>query len=191
MRKKYSVIIADPPWDYHNLRLRGTVEKQYPTMSIDEICALPVAQLAMPNAVLLLWTTWPQLQNAFRVIKSWDFKYVTGFPWIKITEVAVDLWGELNIKVPYGVGFWARGASEPLLIARRGKIGPPEDNFIGLLSPNLRHSRKPDDVYAYAESFPEPYLELFARRQRENWDAIGYEINGKDIKQILQDWTEE
>lgn len=172
----YRVILSDPPWAYRNAGCRGAAANEYSTMTIDDICALPVASLAADDCVLLLWGTWPQVPEAMRVITSWGFQYVTGFPWVKITEVSQTLWGDLTIKVPYGIGFWARGATEPLFIARRGNVAPPTEGFIGLLSPNLYHSRKPDDIYHYAESLPGPRLEMFARRVRHGWDSWGNEI---------------
>ena len=73
---QYSVIYADPPWRYTQKGLQGAAEKHYPTMGIDEICALPVADLAAPDSVLFLWATFPQLPEALRLIKAWD----TGTP---------------------------------------------------------------------------------------------------------------
>lgn len=176
--KQYGVIVADPPWKYDLMAIRGNPEDHYRTMDLLELCALPVDQLAAPNSILLLWGTWPKLDSmCLPLLKSWGFAYVTGFPWIKITSIAPNLWGEMEISVPYGVGFWARGCSEMILIGRRGNVSPPANSFVGLLSPNLYHSRKPDSIYEYAESLPGPYLELFARRPRPNWDAWGNEID--------------
>ena len=146
-------------------------------MTIEDICAMPVSALAAPDAVLLLWATWPQLQEALRVVDAWGFEYVTGLPWVKIKGLPqFSLDGSLDIKPQYGVGYWVRGCSEPLLIAKRGKASPPGNGWVGLLSENIRHSRKPDDVYSYAESLPGPYVELFARRRRQGWDAWGNEV---------------
>lgn len=175
---RYAVILADPPWSYSNSGTRGAALNQYPAMTNDDILRLPVADHAADDSVLLLWATWPKLAEVcLNVITAWGFKYVTGFPWVKVTDVSRNLWGELQIKTPYGIGFWARGTSEPLLVARRGNPKPPPNGFIGLLSPNLAHSRKPDDIYEYAEAMPGPYLEMFARRRRRGWDAWGNEID--------------
>ena len=175
---KYRVILADPPWSYSNSGTRGAAANIYPTMTDAALMALPVAELADDDAVLLLWATWPKLAEAcLPIVAAWGFQYVTAFPWVKVTDVSRDLWGELRISVPYGVGFWARGTSEPLLIAKRGNPKPPPNGFIGLLSPNLRHSRKPDSVYECAEAMPGPYLEMFARRPRIGWDAFGNQID--------------
>lgn len=169
-------MLADPPWRYNNSGINGACEEQYPVMTVEEICALPVQSITEDDSVLLLWCTWPQLENGLRVMAAWGFQYVTGFPWVKITEVSVNLWGLIEIRVPYGIGFWARGCTEIVMIGRRGNPEPPPSSFIGLLSPNLFHSRKPDDVYHFAESMPGPYLELFARRAREGWDAFGNQV---------------
>ena len=181
MSGKYGVILADPPWHYNNgasggLDDYGAAAGQYPTMKVNDICRLPVADLAAKDAVLLEWCTWPQLQEGQQVMEAWGFKYITGFPWIKIKSVSPDLWGAIQLTVPYGVGFWARGASEFVLIGRRGSPSPPPNGFIGLLSPNLQHSRKPNSLYEYAEALPGPYLELFARRPRPGWSVWGNEV---------------
>lgn len=146
-------------------------------MPLATISELPVARLAADDSVLLLWATWPQMTEALTVMAAWGFQYVTGFPWIKILgEPRRDLFGELRIKPQYGIGFWVRGCSEPLLIGRRGQAKPPSNGWVGLLSENLQHSRKPDALYDYAESLPGPYLELFARRRRAGWDSWGNEV---------------
>ena len=81
------MIYADPPWRYTQKGLQGAAEKHYPTMGIDEICALPVADLAAPDSVLFLWATFPQLPEALRLIKAWGFQYKSvAFVWLKKTE---------------------------------------------------------------------------------------------------------
>lgn len=175
---KYSVILADPAWSYDNSGCRGAAANEYSTMTDKDIMALPVGNLAADDSILLMWATWPKLVEAcIPTMKAWGFEYVTGFPWVKVTDVSHTLWGQIEISVPYGVGFWARGCTEPLLIGRRGKVSPPTDGFIGLLSPNLFHSRKPESIYHYAESLPGPYLELFARRERPGWHVWGNEVD--------------
>ena len=193
MTADYRVILADPPWSYNNSGTRGAAANIYPTMTDADIMALPIERLAAPDAVLLLWATWPKLAEVcLPTMAARGFDYVTAFPWVKVTSVSLDLWGAIKISVPYGVGFWARGASEPLLIGRRGNPSPPPNGFIGLLSPNLHHSRKPDSVYEYAEALPGPYLELFARRRRPGWDAYGNQIDGGIVlPQDVPDGNEE
>ncbi len=69
--KKYTVIYADPPWRYAQKGLQGAAERHYPTMGIEELCALPVAELAAPDSVLFMWATFspPQLPEALRLIE--------------------------------------------------------------------------------------------------------------------------
>lgn len=69
---KYGIVYADPPWRYDRKRGNGVAENHYPTMSIEEICALPVADLAAKDSALFLWATFPQLNEAFRVMEAWD-----------------------------------------------------------------------------------------------------------------------
>lgn len=174
---KYRLVLADPPWQYQNgAKVNGGATKEYPTMSTDDICALKVESVMEKDAVLILWATWPFLPDAFRVGTAWGFEYVTGFPWVKCETCSVDLWGKLDIKTQYGVGYWVIGVSEPILIFRRGKVSPPVTRFVGLIAENIRHSRKPENIYEYAESLSGPYLEMFCRRPRIGWDSFGNEI---------------
>ena len=77
------MIYADPPWRYTQKGLQGAAEKHYPTMGIDELCTLPVADLAAPDSVLFLWATFPQLPEALRLIKAWGFTYKSvAFVWL-------------------------------------------------------------------------------------------------------------
>ena len=176
--KRYGVILADPPWNYRNKGVEGAAEAQYQTMSTAEIAQLPIQDLAAPDSVLILWATWPTLYpDAGNIIDAWGFEYVTGFPWVKVDKPpVVDLWGETQMFPFYGIGFWVRGCSEPVLIARRGKPRLPDYDFLGLVGEGMKHSRKPDNLYHYAESLSGPYLELFARRTRPGWDVWGNEV---------------
>ena len=179
MVTKYKVILADPPWSYSNSGTRGAALNEYKTMSIDDICALPVAEIADENSVLLLWATNPLIPEALRVCKAWGFEYVTKFPWIKLqSPPQINFFGEWQYKPQYGVGFWVRGCSEDVFICKRGKVTPPELGWVGILSENFFHSRKPDNIYEFAESLPAPRLEMFARRRREGWDVFGNEVEG-------------
>ena len=82
--KKYNIIYADPPWRYEQRKIPGGAEQHYPTMTLDDICNLPVEQLADKNCALFLWTTFPKLKEAFQVIDAWGFQYRTlAFLWLK------------------------------------------------------------------------------------------------------------
>lgn len=165
---KYGVIVADPPWQYRVTKGEGTAQEQYSTMTDDEIWTMPVEKLAAENCILFLWGTWPKLPEATATLEHWGFDYVTGLPWIKMTK---------GRGINYGVGYWVRGCSEYVLIGRRGSVSPPRlKGYLGLLSPNLHHSRKPESIHVLAEALPGPYLELFGRRMRQGWDVFGNEI---------------
>jgi len=185
--EKYSVILADCPWNYLNSHDKnGSVRSHYNTMTDKEICELPINNLAHKNSVLLLWGTWPKLKEAcLPVIDAWGFEYVTGFPWIKVEEIRPSLFGGNKIKPTYGTGFWIRGCTEPIFIAKKGNPKIPDGDFVGLLGEAVVHSKKPNDIYEYAEAMPGPYLELFARKKRDGWDSVGFGIDGKDIKKSL------
>ena len=157
-------------------------ENHYPTMTTADICALPVGDVADNDAVLFLWATWPMLPDAMRVVSAWGFEYVTGFPWVKILgQPSQTLFGELEIRPHYGTGFWIRGASELVMIARRGDVSALSGDLVGLLCKNGRHSKKPENLYHIAERYPAPRLELFARREREGWDVFGNEVKSITI----------
>ena len=136
----YSIIYADPPWRYTAKKVQGADEKHYPTMSIDELCALPVAEIAAPDSALFMWATFPQLPEALRLIKAWGFNYKSvAFVWLKKNKKA-DSWF-------YGLGFWTRGNAEICLLATRGhpkRQAADVHQFI--ISPIEAHSKKPDET---------------------------------------------
>jgi N6-adenosine-specific RNA methylase IME4 len=134
--RTYPVILADPPWHFEVYNEDSGVERaaanHYPTMSLSEICKLPIADLATPDAVLFLWTTAPHLHEAFEVLVAWGFQYVSNFVWVKDK---------------FGLGYWVRNKHELVLIARRGDMPAPAP---ACRSPSViqaharEHSRKPD-----------------------------------------------
>ncbi len=100
--KKYSIIYADPPWEYRNMgNIQATANEHYPTMKQKDIEALPVGKLAENNAILFMWATFPKLQEALNTIKAWGFEYKTiGFNWIKKNKGGGQLlWGWLVYKI--------------------------------------------------------------------------------------------
>ena len=170
--KRYSIIYADPPWRYDQKSLRGGAEKFYHTMGIDEICALPVSQLAAEDCTLVLLANFPQLPLAFRVIEAWGFQYKTvGFLWIKKNKKN-DSWF-------FGTGFWTRSNAEVCLLAVRGKPKRKSAAVHQLvISHREQHSQKPAVV---REKIVElmgdlPRVELFARQRADGWDAWGDEV---------------
>ena len=173
--KKYSVILADPPWAYRVWSKKGigrTAENHYPTMSIEDIRALPVGDLADDNCALFLWVTFPQLHEAFSLIESWGFTYKT----------AAFVWVKQNRKLPslfWGLGHWTRANAEVCLLATRGspkRLSAAVHQVI--LSPVEQHSKKPDEVRERIVTLmgDVPRVELFARQQAPGWDVWGNEV---------------
>ena len=110
---KYQVIYADPPWRYQRKRGAGVAENHYPTMSVKELCALPVQNLADHDCALFLWVTLPMLREVWSVRESWGFQFKTvAFVWIKQNRKSSSLF--------WGMGFWTRSNAELCLLAVRG-----------------------------------------------------------------------
>lgn len=169
--KKYSVIYADPPWDFKNWSYTGEVKNakiHYPCMSIKDICEIPVSNIADDDCVLLMWTTDPMLEKSFDVIKSWGFTYKTmGFVWAKTNKT--------NLGFFQGLGYWTRANPEYCLLATKGKPKRISNDVNTLVVSDRReHSRKPDEMYAHIEKLLDgPYIELFARNKKDGWDSWG------------------
>jgi N6-adenosine-specific RNA methylase IME4/ParB-like chromosome segregation protein Spo0J len=162
--QRFPVIYGDPPWRYeHAISDSRVIENHYPTMSLEEICALPMAKLATDDAVLFLWATAPKLGECFEVLKAWGFEYRTCAVWAKDK---------------IGMGYYVRNQHELLLIAKRGEPPTPqESNRPSSLIHAAReaHSAKPVEFYELIEGmYPElPKIELFCRSPREGWAAWG------------------
>ena len=166
------MIYADPPWRYSAKRVQGAAEKHYPTMSINELCALPVAELAAPDSALFLWATFPQLPEAPRLIHAWGFTYKTvAFVWLKENRKAGGWF--------YGLGFWTRANAEVCLLATRGHPQRQAANVHQfIISPIREHSRKPDEAREKIVALmgDVPRVELFARQSTPGWDVWGNEV---------------
>jgi N6-adenosine-specific RNA methylase IME4 len=161
---QFPVIYADPPWRYEHVKTESrAIENQYPTMDLDDICALPVADIAQDDCILFLWATSPKLYESMKVLDAWGFEYRTCAVWDK--EII-------------GMGYYFRQQHELLLVATRGEIPTPETHarpgsiFVERRS---KHSSKPEIAYQIIETMYPDFakVELFARNQREGWAAWG------------------
>ena len=171
----YRTVFCDlcrSPLALHAKGLQGAAEKHYPTMGINELCTLPVADLAAPDSVLFLWATFPQLPEALRLIKAWGFQYKSvAFVWLKKNRKA-DSWF-------YGLGFWTRGNAEVCLLATKGHPKRQAANIHQfIISPIEAHSKKPDEarekIVALMGDLPR--VELFARQSPPGWEVWGNEV---------------
>jgi len=170
---KYNIIYADPPWKYQQNGVKGAAENHYSTMSLDEICALPVADIAAKDSALFLWATFPMLPEALRVVTAWGFTYKTvAFVWLKLNKQALTWF--------YGMGFWTRSNAEICLLATRGHP-KRQDNSIHqfIISPLEAHSKKPDETRNKIVRLMGdlPRVELFARQSPPGWDVWGNEVD--------------
>lgn len=177
--KRYNIIYADPPWQYKAYHksdaAHGAAESHYRTMTLDEIKALPVQDLAADNCALFLWATMPCLPEALEVMKAWGFKFKTvGFTWVKLR----------GGKPFFGLGHYTRGNPEVCLLGVRGRMKRVDAAVQQLIMSELReHSRKPDEARdRIVQLFGNlPRIELFARTKTDGWDAWGNEVES-DIK---------
>jgi len=171
----YKTIFADPPWQFQNRTGKVAPEHKrllrYPTMSLKEIMDLPISNLAAASSHLYLWVPNALLQEGLKVMQAWGFNYKSNLVWYKIRKD-----GGPDGR---GVGFYFRNVTELLLFGTRGHMRTlqPGRTQVNLLSTQKReHSRKPDEFYDLIEACsPGPYLELFARFRRPNWDQWGNE----------------
>ena len=169
-QNKFRVIYADPAWSYNDKQdtfQLGGAAKHYDTMSVLEICSLPVNEISEKDSVLFLWVTSPLLEDAFTVIKSWGFKYKTSFVWDKIK---------------HNMGHYNSVRHEFLLIATKGSCTPDNKTLydsVQAIERNNNHSEKPieflniiDDIYNYGNK-----LEMFCRNiKKDKWFGWGNEI---------------
>lgn len=165
---KYRVILADPPWSYGDKRAPSTggCEDHYITMSLREICDMPIKELAEDNAVLFLWATSPLIQEGLEVVKAWGFNYKAMFVWDK---------------VKHNMGHYNSVRHELLLICTRGSCLPDNNKLydsVQSIERSDKHSEKPeefrniiDDLYKYGNR-----IELFSRIKAEGWDVWGNQL---------------
>ena len=175
--KKYNIIYADPPWSYKDKRdkhprMSGGATAHYNTMSLEQIKALPIKDLAADNCMLFLWVTFPNLQEGLDVIKAWGFKYKTlGFSWIKTNKN--------NGKPFFGIGYYTKSNCEVCLIGVKGKPIKVSNSVSSvIISPRQEHSKKPDQIRDKIVELcgDVPRIELFARQKTEGWDVWGNEV---------------
>lgn len=172
--QRFRTILADPPWQFQNRTGKIAPEhrrlSRYSTMTLDEIKALPVAELAEEPAHLYLWVPNALLPEGLAVLSAWGFQYKSNIVWHKIRKD-----GGPDGR---GVGFYFRNVTELLLFGVRGKnartLAPGRSQVNFLATQKREHSRKPDEIYPIIEACsPAARLELFARGSRPGWATWG------------------
>lgn len=203
--QKYSVLYVDPPWEYENKHTGGNLKRsakarargdddmaekwrsgasgadqQYPTLSLDDMMALPMSDICHDDAVLAMWACVPHGDDPYRLMRAWGFEFKTSYFWIKTGRM--------------GMGHYFRGDVEILHFATRGDVRPfrmsKERNYKML--PQGEHSQKPHFFRQLVERAthavaPGPRVEIFARERFEGWLPIGLDIDGTDIRTWLSD----
>ena len=182
--KRYQIIYADPPWEYATTMVNpnrkrlslSNAANHYPTMSIDELCQLPISEIADEDCLLFMWIGSPMLDDSMKVGKAWGFKYTTvGFIWDKKRT---------------NPGYYTMSQGELCLIFKKGKIPRPRGarNIRQFYSGKRgEHSQKPSAIRERINKmFPtQDKIELFARRPNslladksfDDWDLWGLEVN--------------
>jgi len=208
---KYSIIYLDPPWRYnsranHKTRFRGGACGHYPLMTMAEIAALPIQQIAAANCAVLMWCTFPYLDQQIKLFDHWGFRFRTQFlTWIKLNPRGFDLpKDDPNYKVGkqyalysdglfhsvfFGVGYYSKSNPEVCLLGMRGQLPTVSDAVSSvILAPRRAHSKKPDEAYQRIEGVfgNVPRIELFARQSARGWDATGNDLDGADIRRVLE-----
>ncbi|KGJ04190.1 MT-A70 family methyltransferase [Paracoccus sphaerophysae] len=172
--RRFATILADPPWRFQNSTGKVAPEhrrlSRYGTMSLPEICALPVADVAAETAHLYLWIPNAMLPDGLDVMKAWGFTYKSNIVWHKVRKD-----GGSDGR---GVGFYFRNVTELLLFGIRGKdartLAPGRSQVNFVASRKREHSRKPDEIFPIIEACsPGPRLELFSRGTRKGWAVWG------------------
>jgi N6-adenosine-specific RNA methylase IME4 len=173
-QSRFATVLADPPWQFANRTGKIAPEhrrlSRYGTMSIEELLALPVPQIAAPTAHLYLWVPNALLPDGIAVMSAWGFTYKSNLVWHKVRKD-----GGSDGR---GVGFYFRNVTELILFGVRGKSArtlAPGRRQVNLLASRKReHSRKPDEQYPLIEACSGgPRIELFARGIRPGWASWG------------------
>lgn len=177
---KFSIIYADPPWKYNvwdKPTANGrTAESHYPTMTIDDLKAMPVNAIAAKNAALFMWCVSPSMPEAIELMRAWGFTYKTiAFCWVKETKTGKD---------HFGMGYYTRANVELCLLGIKGKPLPRHSRSIRQTQRHIigRHSEKPAAFRtAITDLFgDQPRIELFARSIVAGWHCWGNEITGSE-----------
>lgn len=172
---RFGTIYLDPPWCYGNQATRSATDNHYPTMTIEEIAALPVAELAAQESHIYLWTTNAFLHDSFHLLEQWGFTYKSLLVWDKER---------------YGIGNYWRLQTEYLLLANKGGLGVADKSNRNIIREESKgHSVKPHVIRKMIESMsPSPRLEMFARRVATGWTCWGNEIErtmfDNDIEEV-------
>jgi N6-adenosine-specific RNA methylase IME4 len=175
----YGVILADPPWRFESWDGKDAAKGpggHYGLMGLDDIKALPVAELAADDCVCVMWAVQAMVPAAFDLMEAWGFTPKTTGAWLKLTKNSPPEDAEEAMRLAFGTGYIFRSAAEFYVYGTRGKPKQAVKNVRNaIVAPVREHSRKPDQMHADLERmFPGvAKVELFARQRRPGWDCWG------------------
>lgn len=173
---RFRTLVVDPPWCYRQALAEDGASAHYDTLTMADMLALPVGEIAEPDAHLYLWTTNAFMVEAHLLMVAWGFEQKTILTWIKTGCM--------------GMGFYYRNMTEHVLFGVRGRLPVEPRNLINhFTAPKRRHSAKPPAFFDLVESAsPGPYVEVFGRHMaRLGWTALGNEVGtGGDIRDSLR-----
>lgn len=209
----YVVGYADPPWEYEDVKTGGSFTSgsaqvyeappgQKTTLSVAELCDLPIRSIMAPNPIMFLWTSVTLREShGIPVLRAWGFRRVASVFWIKVKVGGVP--DPVTGKIPghLGMGRWFRGDVEELLVGVAGNVKPfgcQERNWIQHprswkddAGEPVKHSTKPEPFRrlietATGEASSRRNLELFGRRRVAGWQVLGYEVDKLDIREAIK-----
>jgi len=169
----YGAVLIDPPWNHDQWEGGGDrhPSRHYEVMGLEGIKGLPVSECLAEDSVVFMWACYPMLPEAFEVLEAWGLQYRTvAFTWVKTNPKSGDIF--------MGCGSWTRANPEVCLLATKGTPKRVHaDVRQVIVAPRREHSRKPDEQYERVERLVRgPYLEVFARQERQGWDCLGKEV---------------
>lgn len=182
---RHGVIYADPPWAYEGYAASGVPQRadvqHYDTMTVEEMAALPVHELAATDCALFMWSISSHHPQAFWLARQWGFRYASkAFTWAKLNKNAIADERLCNDDAAFfmGMGHGTRRNTEDCFLFTRGQPKRRDASVRELIvSPIRDHSRKPDEAYSRIERlFDGPYCELFSRTRRAGWSSWGNEV---------------
>ena len=177
--KKYSVIYADPAWQYNSKQYQDSdrdmkpLDSFYATMTTKDICDMPVKNITNDDCVCFMWVTDSHLEDGLKVMKSWGFKYKTiAFTWVKQTS---------QNNLCYNFSPYTLKSTEICIVGVKGKLSNVKvvNNIKGLVfAERTKHSEKPNEIRDLISKWcgNKLRIELFAREKVDGWDSWGNEI---------------
>lgn len=181
---RFPILLSDPAWTYKDKALAGNrgAGCKYSLMTLADMKQLPVADIAEDNSAMFMWCSYPMLQEGLDLMKAWGFTFKTvAFTWVKVTSKGTFF---------MGMGRYTRSNAEIVLLGTRGKAPSRVDAGVNqiICAPRMRHSAKPPETRTRIERLmgaDVSKVELFARDAADGWVALGYDIDGQDLRHSI------